>query len=135
MKKTLNKLEDCANKKIIIAKKQTAGVGHGGKAFRSPEGGIYMSIILGAGNAGKLTAASIGEKVRASIENVTGKRVEIDPASNSVLISGKKAAGVMTEYVADLETGEIKSYVIGIGIKMKGIRKNRMIAEIINQFY
>ncbi len=122
------------DKEIIIAKKQTAGIGHGGRSFKSPEGGIYMSIILSDVSAKNMTAASIGEKVRTAIEKVTGKKAELDSASNSIFISGKKVVGVMTEYLADLETGEKKNYVIGIGIKIKGIKKNRMIAEIINEF-
>jgi len=39
----------------------------------------------------------------------------------------------MTEYIADLETGDISTYVIGIGIQLPGILKNRLIAALIDR--
>ena len=122
------------NKKIIIARKQTAGKGHGNKRFESPEGGIYMSIILDADNKSKLTlsAASLGEAVKNIIEKLSGKKTTLDIKTNSIYIGSKKVCGILTEYFADLETNTINGYVIGIGIRNINISKNKTIADILS---
>lgn len=133
----MNVITGITDKKVIVARTQTAGVGHGRKKYVSPEGGIYLSIIKQSGEFGqkKLRASDVGKTVARVIESVTGEKTELDGKTNRIYIRGKKVSGILTEYFADLETGEISSYVIGIGIRMKNMEKNRMIAEITEAFY
>lgn len=122
------------NKKIIIARKQTAGVGHGSKVFDSPEGGIYMSIIIDDLQAGKtLSSSFIGNTVKNIIEKLSGQTAVLDKKYNRISIGNKKVCGILTEYFADLETNTINGYIIGIGIKNIDIPKNELIARIVNQ--
>ena len=64
----------------------------------------------------------------------TGEKTELDVKTNRIYINGKKVSGILTEYFADLETGEISSYIIGIGIRLKHVEKNRLIAALIEGF-
>lgn len=132
----MNVITGITDKKVIVARTQTAGVGHGRKKYVSPEGGIYLSIIKQSGEFGqkKLRASDVGKTVARVIESVTGEKTELDGKTNRIYIRGKKVSGILTEYFADLETGEISSYIIGIGIRMRNMEKNRMIAEITEAF-
>ena len=133
----MNVITGITDKKVIVARTQTAGVGHGRKKYVSPEGGIYLSIIKQSREFGqkKLRASDVGKTVARVIESVTGEKTELDGKTNRIYIRGKKVSGILTEYFADLETGEISSYIIGIGIRMKNMEKNRMIAELTEAFY
>ena len=64
----------------------------------------------------------------------TKQETRLDAATNRIYIGNKKVCGILTEMIADLETGEISAYIIGIGIQIDGIRKNRMIAALIRAF-
>ena len=124
-------------KDIIIARRQTGGVGHGSERYLSPEGGIYISIIRKPSqiNNRKLRAYQVGKAVADVIEEVTGKKVELDKNMNRIYIDGKKVCGILTEYIADLETGDISDYIIGVGIQMRGLQKNRTAAGIIEGIF
>ncbi len=121
------------DKSIIIARRQTDGVGHSSEHYESPEGGIYISIIIAPKKPGekKLKASAIGKKVAEVIEKQSGKKTELDKTRNRIYINKNKVCGILTEYIADLETGDVSCYIVGIGIKMKNMQKNRMIAKVI----
>ena len=129
----LNFITGLIDKDIIIARRQTGGIGHGNETYKSPEGGVYISIIIRPDKKEpkKLRAAQVGKAVSEVIEAETGKKTELDKNTNRIYIGGKKVSGILTEYIADLETGEVSCYIIGVGVKMKGLRKNSMIARII----
>ena len=120
------------DKKIIIAKSQTSGQGHNKSSFDSPEGGIYMSIILDTPDKNKkLSTSTIGNSVYEVIQELSGKKITMDEKYNRISIGRKNICGILTEYFADLETNTINGYVIGIGIKDIGIPKNDTIAMIL----
>jgi BirA family biotin operon repressor/biotin-[acetyl-CoA-carboxylase] ligase len=132
----MNVITGITDKQVIIARTQTAGVGHGRKKYISPEGGIYLSIIKKPKEQGrKLKASDVGKTVSKAIEAVTGEKTELDTKTNRIFVRGKKVSGILTEYFADLETGEISSYIIGVGIRMKKMEKNRMIAVLIDSLF
>ncbi len=132
----MNVITGITDKRVIIARTQTAGVGHGRKKYTSPEGGVYLSIIKYAKDMGrkKLKASDVGKTAAKVIEAETGEKTELDVKTNRIYINGKKVSGILTEYFADLETGEISSYIIGIGIRLKHVEKNRLIAALIEEF-
>ena len=121
------------DKSIIIARRQTEGVGHSSEHYESPEGGVYISIIITPEKPGekKLKSSAIGKKVAEVIEKQSGKKTELDKTRNRIYINKKKVCGILTEYIADLETGDVSCYIVGIGIKMKNMQKNSMIAKVI----
>ena len=122
------------DKRVIIAKHQTAGMAHAGQSYDSPKGGIYVSFIKQPPKDKKrLNASDIGKTVANVIEAQIGKKTDIDQKTNRIYLNGEKICGIMTEYIADLETGDISTYVIGIGIKLPDISKNRLIAALIDK--
>ena len=122
------------DKKVIIAKHQTAGVAHDGQNYDSPKGGIYISIIKEPPKDKKrIKSCDIGKTVAGVIESQTDKKIQLDPKTNRIYLNGERICGIMTEYIADLETGDISTYVIGIGIQLPGISKNRLIAALIDR--
>ena len=135
----MNFITGALDKKIIIAKSQTSGQGHNNSSFDSPKGGIYMSIIIDNPNQKKvsshststLSASKIGTIMLEVIQELTGKKAAIDEKYNRISIGKKKVCGILTEYFADLETNTINGYVIGIGIKDIGIKKNEAIRMIL----
>ncbi|MBQ6196836.1 MAG: HTH domain-containing protein [Lachnospiraceae bacterium] len=131
----LNVISGMTGKSVIIARRQSAGTGHGKTEYHSPEGGIYLSLIKEPQREEpRLKAADIGRTVSAVIAGESGKETRLDKATNRIFIGQQKVCGVLTEIIADLETGEISAYIIGIGIQLAGIRKNRMIAALIEAF-
>ena len=126
---------------IIVARSQTSGKGHGGDSFESPEGGIYLSIILEPAklkDSGKKVPRLAVAAVKNSLEKLTG--CEVIQKENSRLYIGKrKVSGILTEGIVDMETQEFSNYIVGIGIipinkKMFSKHsKSEFIASIIKQ--
>lgn len=110
------------NNAVIIAESQTAGRGRFGRTFYSPsKTGIYISLIYvpegGIKNPAGITAFSAVAVSRA-IEKVYGVKSQIKWI-NDVYIEGKKVCGILTEGIANFETGQIEACVIGIGINIE----------------
>ena len=126
---------------VIVAKRQTSGRGHAGSRFASPEGGIYLSILL---DAQKLQSPSVTESTAAAVCRVLERlfAVAVSKGKDSSLYVGQdKVCGILTEGIVDLETGIYSSYIIGIGIWMKKLQalqhacpqKNEVIAALIKE--
>ncbi len=100
---------------IIIAESQTGGRGRMGRKWLSPEGGIWLSIILKPEMqpvyAPRITLLA-GVAVAKTIRNV-GLEAKIK-WPNDVLIRGKKVCGILTEIEAEIDM--IDYCVVGIGI-------------------
>ncbi len=125
----------------IIAMQQTAGRGHGGSLFSSPEGGIYMSLILepdkmkDKAHPVTETAAAVVSGVIEALFSVNAEKKE----ANSLYVKGEKVGGILTEGICDLETGRFSNYIVGIGIRagrlqeMLGstVQRNMIIAALI----
>ncbi|MDD7409129.1 MAG: biotin--[acetyl-CoA-carboxylase] ligase [Anaerovoracaceae bacterium] len=112
-------LEGAPHGTAAVANEQTAGRGRLGRSFISPPGsGIYLSILLRphtdmAGAIPLTTAAAVA--VCESVRELTGMDAGIKWV-NDVYIGHKKICGILTEAVADVETGGLDSVVVGIGI-------------------
>jgi BirA family biotin operon repressor/biotin-[acetyl-CoA-carboxylase] ligase len=91
---------------VILAEEQAKGRGRFRRAWNSPKGGIYMSIILEKDNPNYLTLiASIA--VEKAISDVTGIKTKIK-WPNDLIYKKKKLCGILTK-VKD-------KAIIGIGI-------------------
>ena len=126
---------------VIIAKTQTAGKGHGGRSFLSPEGGIYLSIILEPSKM-KRRDIKVTELVAKTVSEVLDRSLGIETEirkNSSIYYKGHKICGILTEGISDLETGVFSNYIIGIGIRYQDlsdtdakVTKNGLIAEIVS---
>ena len=104
---------------VVIAKSQTLGKGRREHEFFSPEGGIYMSIILTPDMLPNLEpdviTALAGVSVCEAVQDLCGIEPGIKPV-NDLFVDGKKICGILTESGIEFDTGTVQWIVIGIGI-------------------
>ena len=108
--------ESKENGTVVIAQKQTMGKGREGRKWVSPQGGIWISIIIHPKfDVGVLTILPLAASV--AIATTIEKELELKPSlkwPNDVLLSNKKVAGILTD--VSMESNKIHSVVVGIGI-------------------
>lgn len=153
--------EDLHNFTVLISDEQTEGRGRTGKSFSSPKGtGIYISIILFPDKSFDfsvfdLITVKAAVAVVKAIKNKTNKSPQIKWV-NDIFLNHKKICGILSEADSDFESREIKSVIVGIGLNFdtkdadfskelkaiagslnpeKGLLRNEMAAEILNEFY
>lgn len=106
---------------LVVAKRQSGGRGRLGRSFFSPEGGIYMSMILRpaipAERAILITTCAAVAVARA-IESVCKETVGIKWV-NDLFIRKRKVCGILAEGELNPETGGFSYVVLGIGINVK----------------
>ncbi len=105
-----------ANGSVILSEKQTDARGRSGKAWESPEGGIWLSMIIQPNvDYSKLPLITIatGVAVAKAIERTGIKNAEIK-WPNDIMIHDKKVCGILTEAVTQFNT--IENVIIGVGI-------------------
>lgn len=106
---------DARDGTVVICEVQTKGRGRLGRAWMSPEGGIWLSVVLkpkiAPQDAAKLTLMA-GVAVADTM-----REFEI-PAEikwpNDILVKGKKVCGILTEMSSEADVMEYA--VLGIGI-------------------
>ncbi|MBQ3100800.1 MAG: biotin--[Clostridia bacterium] len=100
---------------VIIAKKQSSGRGRRGRSFISPEGGLYLSILIdtdGNINASSYPTVIAAVAVIRSIEECFGIPCAVKWV-NDIYIDNKKLSGILCETTA-IEN----RIIIGIGINV-----------------
>ena len=113
----LRMAEDSKNNGVlVIAAKQTGGKGRAGRAWISPKGGIWLSVIFHP--EFEVTIATLFPIASAlALANALEKCFGIKPElkwPNDITIKGKKVAGILVD--ASLESNKIESIVLGVGI-------------------
>ena len=108
---------------VVFAEAQTKGRGRFRRAWESPEGGVYMSLVLRPKlepmkTARVTLAASVA--VAEAIRETTGLPARIK-WPNDVLIDNLKASGILTEMKAEQDT--IDFVILGIGINVNSSKK------------
>ncbi|MGB9612597.1 MAG: biotin--[acetyl-CoA-carboxylase] ligase [Candidatus Margulisiibacteriota bacterium] len=101
---------------MVIAERQTKGRGRFGRTWFSPEGGIYLSLILRPQVNPKvipLITLLAGVAVAEAIKALYALSVMLK-WPNDVLINGKKVSGILTEMESGIEA--INFVIVGIGI-------------------
>lgn len=100
---------------VLLAKRQTRGRGRLGRLFSSPEGGIYLSVLLcpeGAPESVLHLTAMAAVAVRRAVQDFCGLQLGIKWV-NDLVLEGKKLCGILTEAVPRRDgTG----LILGIGI-------------------
>lgn len=112
-------ISGCASGTLVVAKTQGTGKAHKQGVFQSPDGGIYMSIILTPENLALDDSASItgdlGQNVADAISSCCGISPTIKPINN-LYVDDKKVCGILTESGQEFDSGLVQWIVIGIGI-------------------
>lgn len=106
---------------LIVAERQSAGRGRQGRSFYSPGGsGLYVTLLLHpqAELADALPLTTMAAVATAlAIEQLTDKKPLIKWV-NDLYLEGKKICGILTEAVADFESGAVNSVIVGIGVNI-----------------
>ena len=105
---------------VIIAKNQTAGKGRLARKFHSPNGGLYMSVILRPSVTvvdTTLITAAAAVAVCNAIEKATGICTGIKWV-NDVFLNGKKVCGILTVGSILPETAKFDYAILGIGLNI-----------------
>lgn len=108
------------HKTVYVAASQTAGRGRLGRVFYSPSAsGIYLSVVYSKEGITKpsLFTANAAVAVARAIKKVFDIDAKIKWV-NDVYVGGRKVCGILTEGIANFETGTIESVVIGIGVNI-----------------
>lgn len=98
----------------VLADRQTAGRGRGGRAWSSPAGlGLWMSVVLRPGLAEErllvplLAGVAVGRAVESRVEGVQARL----KWPNDVLLGDRKVCGILCEASED-------AMVVGIGVNV-----------------
>ncbi|MDI6805070.1 MAG: biotin--[acetyl-CoA-carboxylase] ligase [Candidatus Bathyarchaeia archaeon] len=103
---------------IVIAEMQTAGRGRFGRAWFSPKGGLYFSVILRPNISPKEAAKLVfvaGLAVAEVLHENYGLKAETK-WPNDVLVGGRKVCGILSEMKTKGE--KINYAVIGVGVNV-----------------
>ena len=106
---------------VFAAEEQTAGRGRQGHSFYSPQGsGLYMTVLtplsLPLKDAALMTQAMAVAALRA-VKEAGGPELSVKWV-NDLFYQGKKTAGILTEAISDLETGNAAVLICGIGLNL-----------------
>jgi len=107
------------NGTIIISKKQTGGRGRMKRKWKSPAGGIWMSIIIHPKfdiSYATLVPVATSLALCIAIEKILKIKPELK-WPNDVTLKGKKVAGILVD--TSIISNEIENMVLGIGINFK----------------
>ena len=110
---------DKENGTVIISKKQTVGRGRMKRKWKSPTGGIWMSIIIHPKfDVSYTTLVPIATSLALcmAIEKILKIKPELK-WPNDVTLKGKKVAGILVD--TSIVSNEIENMVLGIGINFK----------------
>lgn len=104
---------------LIIAKTQDGGRGRRDHSFFSPEGGIYMSVILSPSHLTSVEPDAItlltGSAVKTAVKDLCNVDAVIKPI-NDLYVKGRKICGILTESGLEFDSGLVQWIVVGIGI-------------------
>lgn len=113
--------EGAPSGQLVIAKSQNSGVGRRGRAWTSPEGNMYASLMIRP-NCSSAEAAKLSFLVAVALYQSIRKILPGSvPASlkwpNDVLVDGKKIAGILLESKS-CPDGALDWLVIGTGVNI-----------------
>ncbi len=103
---------------IVIAKQQTAGKGQRGNIWRSPPGGLYLSMVLELNLSVKYIAHLSPFIVYGIVTELRKFEIPVQIKwLNDLILEGQKLGGILCETKTDKNM--IKEVVIGVGINYK----------------
>ena len=101
----------------VIAEEQTAGRGRDGRTWRSPEGGVWLGMLLRPGHV-DLGALSVraGLVVADAVDELIGAPAARLKWPNDVLLGDRKLAGVLCETRWQGESPEWLALGVGVNV-------------------
>jgi len=100
---------------VIIALRQSAGRGRRGRAWASPIGGLWMSVVLRALRPARQSMLTMAAAVAVAEAVRETTRLEARIRwPNDVIIEGRKVSGVLVE----TQSASPGLYVLGIGVNV-----------------
>lgn len=114
---------------VVVAAAQTAGRGTRSRAFFSPQGGVYMSVILRPREAdGCLITSCAAIAVARAIERLCTLKVQVKWV-NDLYVGGRKLCGILTE--AGFTPDNTLDYVVlGIGVNVATVEFPSELADL-----
>ncbi len=113
--------QELAGPALFAAETQTAGRGRQGHSFFSPEGtGLYMTVALPVRLPLKdaaLATQAMAVAALLAVRDMGGPQLGIKWV-NDLYFQGKKVAGILTEAISDLESGQTALLLCGIGYNL-----------------
>ena len=114
---------------VVVAAAQTAGRGTRSRSFFSPQGGVYLSIILRPREAdGCLITSCAAVAVARAIERLCPLEVQVKWV-NDLYIDGRKLCGILTE-AGFAPDNTLDFVVLGIGVNVAAVDFPPDIADI-----
>jgi BirA family transcriptional regulator, biotin operon repressor / biotin---[acetyl-CoA-carboxylase] ligase len=105
---------------LVWAREQTGGRGRRGRAWSSPPGNLYLSLLLRpavppaqAAQLGFVAAVALAETLRACLPTERQLRCKWP---NDLLINGAKVAGILPE--AEASGRNVEALVLGMGVNL-----------------
>jgi BirA family biotin operon repressor/biotin-[acetyl-CoA-carboxylase] ligase len=108
----------CTEGLIIVASSQTGGKGRLSRSFISPEGGLYLSVVLRpkvSPSQASILPLMAGLAVSKAISTTVLKETSLK-WPNDVLIGDKKVCGILME--SSVKGHKLEYVIIGIGINV-----------------
>lgn len=104
---------------LLTADRQTGGRGRQGKSFLSPEGGLYMTLVMKTGaplsSVVNVTSCAAVAAARALAEQNVSCGIKW---VNDLYLNGAKLAGILVESVNNYEKMQSEAVIIGIGVNL-----------------
>ncbi len=114
---------------VVVAAAQTAGRGTRSRSFFSPQGGVYMSIILRPREAdGCLITSCAAVAVARAIERLCPLKVQVKWV-NDLYLGGRKLCGILTE-AGFTPDNHLDYVVLGIGVNVATVDFPPEIADL-----
>ena len=104
---------------VVVADRQTAGRGRRGRTFLSPEGGVYMSVVLRP--AADVDPGLVTCCAAVAVARAIGRFCDLSVGIkwvNDLLVDGRKVCGILAEGGLDSATGGLSYIVLGIGVNV-----------------
>ncbi|HXW94880.1 MAG TPA: biotin--[acetyl-CoA-carboxylase] ligase [Nitrososphaerales archaeon] len=107
--------DDAPEGTVVVAKSQTSGKGRLGRDWVSPEGGLYMSLIIRPYNLSRPELVTLASAVAVAqgIRRTTGLSTAIR-WPNDVMVNNRKIAGTIAE--AEFHGHDVTHIIVGIGV-------------------
>ncbi len=104
----------------VVARRQSRGRGRGDRSWSSPEGGLYLSIVLRPAGETPLLPLAIGAELATSVAERYRARPRVKWPNDLLVVDGggraRKMAGILVDVVPDSAGG--RSAVAGIGVNV-----------------
>ncbi len=106
---------------LVVAREQTGGKGRLGRAWASPTGGLYLSLVLRP-DEGMLKRASISLVAALAASEALDATARVSTSlkwPNDIVLHGKKLGGVLADLVRE---GKDSYLILGVGLNVNTAR-------------